>query len=86
MNAINVFICIVFSQYTGEFGLIDVSWRSVAVGAITSILVLPINFLVTLLFRRSKVSIWYSLQTSTPICTATFIRPQVYSLRFEVYS
>ena len=44
-------------QYTGEFGLIDVSWRSLAVGAITSILVLPINFLITLLFRRSKVSV-----------------------------
>ena len=44
-------------QFSGEFGLIDVSWRSLAVGVITSILVLPINFLITLIFRRSKVSI-----------------------------
>ena len=55
-------------QYTGEFGLIDVSWRSLAVGVITSILVLPINFLITLIFRRSKVSIAH---VCTSICQQT---------------
>ena len=42
-------------QYRGEFGLIDVSWRSLAVGAITSIIVLPVNLFIIFIFRRSKV-------------------------------
>ena len=41
-------------EYRGEFGLIDVSWRAVAVGAITSLMVLPANLLLVLIFRRSK--------------------------------
>lgn len=43
-------------EYRGEVGLIDLSWRAVAVGAITSLLVLPVNLLLVFIFRRSKVS------------------------------
>ena len=42
-------------EYRGEFGLVDLSWRAVAVGVITALLVLPANLLIVFLFRRSKV-------------------------------
>ncbi|KAK2159449.1 hypothetical protein LSH36_153g04090 [Paralvinella palmiformis] len=43
-------------EYRGEFGLIDISWRSVVVGIITALIVLPPNMIIILLFRKSKVS------------------------------
>jgi len=43
-------------QYRGEFGLLDVSWYNVVVGAICCGIVIPLCRLLELLFRRSKVS------------------------------
>ena len=34
--------------------MIDVSWRAVVVGIVTSLMVLPPNALIVLIFRRSK--------------------------------
>ncbi|KAK7500822.1 hypothetical protein BaRGS_00008066 [Batillaria attramentaria] len=43
-------------QRRGEFGLLDLSWRSMAVGAICCAIVFPLNLFLTFLFRRSRVS------------------------------
>lgn len=42
----------------GEFGLLDVSWRSVTVGAICCAVIFPLHLFLTFLFRRSKASHW----------------------------
>ena len=42
-------------QYRSEFGFVDVSWRALIVGVITSVIVLPPTALLVLLFRRAKV-------------------------------
>ncbi|XP_052094392.1 polycystic kidney disease protein 1-like 1 isoform X3 [Mytilus californianus] len=41
-------------EYRGEFGLLDVSLRNITVGAICCGVVIPVNLLILLLFRRSK--------------------------------
>ncbi|CAH1789073.1 unnamed protein product [Owenia fusiformis] len=41
--------------YRGEFGLLDVSWRAVVVGIITSLIILPVYGLIVLMFRRSRM-------------------------------
>ncbi|ELU08773.1 hypothetical protein CAPTEDRAFT_228900 [Capitella teleta] len=43
-------------DYRGEFGMIDLSWRAVVVGAIISLIALPANLIIVMLFRRSKVN------------------------------
>lgn len=35
--------------------MLDLSWRAVAVGAIISLIALPANLIIIMLFRRSKV-------------------------------
>ncbi|XP_053373889.1 polycystic kidney disease 1 like 1-like isoform X2 [Mercenaria mercenaria] len=42
------------TEYRGEFGLLDVSWRNVTVGAVCCAVVIPIGRLLEFLFRRSK--------------------------------
>ena len=44
-------------QRRGEFGLLDVSWRSLAVGAICCAVVFPLHLFLAFLFRRSRVRI-----------------------------
>ena len=43
------------TEYRGEFGLLDLSWRNITVGAICCGIVLPVMLLLQFLFRRSKV-------------------------------
>ncbi|KAL8570217.1 hypothetical protein ACOMHN_029917 [Nucella lapillus] len=42
-------------QRRGEFGLLDVSWRSMVVGAICCAVVFPLHLFLAFLFRRSRV-------------------------------
>ncbi|XP_074659507.1 polycystin-1-like protein 1 [Tubulanus polymorphus] len=42
-------------EYRGEFGLLDVSWPAVVTGFIVTVTVLPVNFLIAFMFRRSRV-------------------------------
>ncbi|KAL4222250.1 Polycystic kidney disease [Mactra antiquata] len=42
------------TEYRGEFGLLDLSWRNLTVGAICCAVVIPISRLIEFLFRRSK--------------------------------
>nr|KAG5709335.1 hypothetical protein BaRGS_029184 [Batillaria attramentaria] len=52
-----------FAQRRGEFGLLDLSWRSMAVGAICCAIVFPLNLFLTFLFRRSRSILnWQSIQ------------------------
>ncbi|GAB1601011.1 polycystic kidney disease protein 1-like 1 [Argonauta hians] len=42
-------------EYRGEFGLLDVSWLSIAVGFCSCVLILPINWILVFLFRRTLI-------------------------------
>ena len=44
-------------EYRGELALLDVSWKTVAVGSLSSLLLFPINLILVAIFRRSKVSL-----------------------------
>ena len=64
-------------EYRGEFGLIDLSWRALAVGCITSVIVLPVNIALVFIFRRSKVSamgVTYSGQRSLDLWRSSNVK------------
>ncbi|XP_061185531.1 polycystin-1-like protein 1 [Saccostrea echinata] len=42
-------------EYRGEFGLLDLSWSSIAIGTVCCLVALPLNLLLSFLFRRSKL-------------------------------
>ncbi|XP_048754124.2 polycystic kidney disease protein 1-like 1 isoform X3 [Ostrea edulis] len=52
------------TTYRGEFGLLDLSWNSVTIGTICCIVAIPLNFLLSFLFRRSKLVPTDSSKTS----------------------
>ncbi|XP_064648391.1 polycystin-1-like protein 1 isoform X2 [Lineus longissimus] len=43
------------TEYRGEFGLIDVSWRAVVVGILTTVIVVPVNLALVMMFRKTKL-------------------------------